>query len=176
MQRTTLILRYGIGRVRSRSAREAAQLLDVSKSRLRLLEGRGVRSLSRRGQGAACAGTGIAQSTLVAVYELLGESATRGQGLPSLLETGARLAEAAAATLEDEGEAAVAGVRESGTRRRDAAREPEKGGLLPFAGPALGDPFEDASSILENPLFLILVAITVACLASAAREIRRAVR
>ena len=176
MQRTTLILRYGVGPVRSRSAREAAQLLDVSRDRVRLLERRGVRSLAGIGRGSACAGTGIAQTTLVSVYDLLADTSTAGaQGLPALFETGVRLAKAAS-VAEDEGETAGAGARESGGDRRGGSPEPEEDGPVSSAGPSLADPFGDAGLALDNPFFLILMAIVVACLASAAREIRRAVR
>jgi hypothetical protein len=176
-QQATLILRYGIGPIRPRSGRETAQLLDVSRRRVRLLERRGVRSLAGIGQDSACAGTGIGRTTLVAVYDLLLDtSAPGGRALPPLLETGVQLANTASVALEDEQAAAVAGVRESGGDRREASLEPEEDGPVASAGPLLGAPFGDAGASLDNPFFLLLIAIAVACLASTAREIRRAVR
>lgn len=176
LQRTTLILRYGIGPLRPRSRNEAARLLDLSRGRVRLLERRGLRTLAAIGRGASCEGTGVSRSTLVAVYGLLtGTAGDDGEELPALFAAGLRLADAASLAL-DEGGGAVAGVRESGEERRNASPEPEEEGPVSSAATWLGDPFGNVDPALDNPLFLLLLAIVVACLASAAREIRRAVR
>jgi Sigma-70, region 4 len=177
MERTTLILRYGVGPVRARSGRQAARLLDISRGRVRLLERRAVRSLADAGRETSCERTGISQISLVAVYDILtGTFSPTGSDLPAPLTAGARLARAAAAAL-DEGEGVVAGVRESSeVPRRPDPTEPEDDGPASSAGPSLGDPFEKDDSGADDPMLLLLLAIVVASLASAAREIRRAVR
>jgi sigma-70-like protein len=176
MQRTTLILRYGIGPLRARSGSETARLLDLSRRRVRLLERRGLRRLAGIGRRTSCEGTGIAPTTLVSVYGLLSDTSTAASYvLPAPLTAGVRLAGAASVALAD-GEGAVAGTRESGEKRKNASSEPEEEGPMSSAGPSIGDPFGSADPALDNPFFLLLVAIVVACLASAAREIRRAVR
>lgn len=177
MQLTTLILRYGVGPVRPRTGKEAARLLDLSRRRVRLLERRGLRRLADAGQAAPCEGTGISRTSLAAVYELLtGTSTAAVEALPAPLAAGVRLAIAASVAL-DEGEGAVAGARESGDEPKNASSDPEdEEGPVSSAGPSLGDPFGAAGPALDNPLFLLLLAIVVACLASAARELRRAVR
>jgi hypothetical protein len=178
MQRAALILRYGIGPVHVRTGSEAARLLDVSRGRVRLLERRGVRALAGIGGGAACADTGVATTTLIAVYDLLTDTPSDGSldGLPAPLEAGVRLANAGAVALEDGDRGAVAGVRESGHEQRAEARQPEEDGPAASAGPSLGDPFEELDPRADNPLLIVLLAIVVACLVSAAREIKRAVR
>jgi Sigma-70, region 4 len=176
MQRTTLILRYGVGPLRARSGDEAARLLDVSRRRVRVLERRGLRRLASYGEGASCAGTGVEQSTLLSVYDLLGDaSIAGGAGLPAPLQAGVLLASAATAAL-DEGEGAVAGEHESGGDEESTTPDPEEDGQVSSAGPSLGNPFGIADSALDNPLLLVLLAIVVACLVSAGREIRRALR
>jgi hypothetical protein len=180
MQRATLVLRYGVGPVRARSEQQAARLLDLSRGRVRLLERRGMRNLARSGRGTSCEQTGISLTSLVAIYDLLtGSSTADAEGLPAPLAAGVRLANAASVVL-DEGMGAVAGVRDSGEERRHTSAEPEEEqkeeGPVSSAGPSLGDPFGSADPGLDNPMFLLLLAIVVACLASAAREIRRAVR
>jgi hypothetical protein len=176
MQRTTLILRYGVGPLRARSDEEAARLLDVSRRRVRVLERRGLRKLASYGEGASCAGTGVEQSTLLSVYDLLGDaSIAGGAGLPAPLQAGVLLASAATAAL-DEGEGAVAGEHESGGDEESMTPDPEEDGQVSSAGPSLGNPFGIADSALDNPLLLVLLAIVVACLVSAGREIRRALR
>jgi sigma-70-like protein len=174
MQRTTLILRYGVGPLRARSGEEAARLLDVSRRRVRVLERRGLRKLASYGEGAGCADTGVEQSTLLSVYDLLSDaSIAGGAGLPAPLQAGVLLASAATAAL-GEGEGAVAGERESGGDEESMTPEPEEDGQVSSAGPSLGNPFGIADSALDNPLLLVLLAIVVACLVSAGREIRRA--
>jgi hypothetical protein len=176
MERTTLILRYGLGPVRSRSGRQAARLLDVSRRRVGLLERRGLRRLADAGRGTSCERTGISQTSLVAVYDVLaGTSPAAVDEFPAPLEAGVRLARAATVAL-DEGEGAVAGVRESGEARRPASSEPEEDGPATSAGPSIADPFGGGDSGVDDPLLILLLAIVVASLASAAREIRRAVR
>ena len=182
MQRSTLILRYGIGPVRARSGREAALLLDVSRGRVRLLVQRGVRALSNLGPGAACRGSGLERTTVVALYGLVTDTpAGAFEELPATLEAGVLLANAASEALDDGGEAAVAGARESGVResggaQRARAPAPGEDGPVASAGPSIGDPFDGLDSGLGNPFLLVLLAIVVACLASAAREFKRAVR
>ena len=172
MQRTTLILRYGVGPLRARSGNEAARLLDISRRRVRVLERRGVRRLASYGEGASCAGTGVEQSTLMSVYDLLTDTSTAGgTGLPAALQAGVLLASAATAAL-DEGEGAVAGERESGDAEESITPDPEEDGVVS----SLGNPFGLADPALDNPFLLVLLAIVVACLASAGREIRRALR
>jgi len=172
MQRTTLILRYGVGPLRARSGNEAARLLDISRRRVRVLERRGVRRLASYGEGATCAGTGVEQSTLMSVYDLLADTSTAGgTGLPAALQAGVLLASAATAAL-DEGEGAVAGERESGDEEESITPDPEEDGVVS----SLGNPFGLADPALDNPFLLVLLAIVVACLVSAGREIRRALR
>jgi Sigma-70, region 4 len=172
MQRTTLILRYGVGPLRARSGKEAARLLDVSRRRVRVLERRGVRRLASYGEGASCAGTGVEQSTLTSVYDLLSDTSTAGgTGLPAPLQAGVLLASAATAALE-EGEGAVAGERESGDEEEGISPDPEEDGVVS----SLGNPFGLADPALDNPFLLVLLAIVVACLVSAGRELRRALR
>ncbi len=174
MQRTTLILRYGVGPLRARSGNEAARLLDISRRRVRVLERRGVRRLASYGEGATCAGTGVEQSTLMSVYDMLADTSTAGgTGLPAALQAGVLLASAATAAL-DEGEGAVAGERESGDDEEGIT--PEEDGQGSSAGLSLGNPFGLADPALDNPFLLVLLAIVVACLVSAGREIRRALR
>jgi hypothetical protein len=166
MQRATVILRFGIGSVRPRSGRQVARLLDVSPGRVRLLERRGVRALAGIDRGAACLGAG--EGSLAAV-----------------LEAGVRLANTVAAALDEagpgtvaldeDGQGAVAGARKSGGTGGGGSPPPEDGPVS-SAGPSLGDSFGDDGSAVDEPLFLLLVAIVVACLASAGREIMRAVR
>jgi hypothetical protein len=180
MQRATMVLRYGVGPVRAHSEQQAARLLDLSRGRVRRLEQRGMRNLASRGRGTSCEQTGISLTSLVAVYALMtGGSAADSEGLPAPLAAGVRLANAASALLDEEG-GRVAGVRDSGEERRHASaereEEPEEEGPASSAGPSLGDPFASAAPALDNPMFLLLLAIVVACLVSAAREIRRAVR
>jgi Sigma-70, region 4 len=177
LQRATVVLRYGVGPVRARSEQQAARLLDLSRGRVRLLERRGMRNLARSGRGTSCEQSGISLTSLVAVYDLLTDSTADAQ-LPAPLAAGVRLANAAAVVL-NEGEGVVAGVRDSGEERRHTSAGPEKEqreGPVSSAGPSLGDPFGSADPSLDNPMFLLLLAIVVACLVSAAREIRRAVR
>ena len=172
MQRTTLILRYGVGPLRARSGNEAARLLDISHRRVRVLERRGVRRLASYGEGASCAGTGVEQSTLMSVYDLLADTSTAGgTGLPAALQAGVLLASAATAAL-DEGDGAVAGERESGDEEDSITPDPEEDGVVA----SLGNPFGLADPALDNPFLLVLLAIVVACLVSAGREIRRALR
>jgi Sigma-70, region 4 len=162
-QRNTLVLRYGVGPVRRRSRDEAARLLDVSLGRVRLLERRAVRGLAEAGRSTGCEGTGISAGML--------------EGLPASFAAGAGVAGALTAALEEGGSGAVAGVRQAGGEARDDALEPEGDeGPAASAGPSLGNPFGSAGPALDNPIFLMLLAIVAACLASAAREIRRAVR
>jgi hypothetical protein len=179
LQRATLVLRYGVGPVRARSEQQAARLLDLSRGRVRLLERRGMRNLARSGRSTSCEQTGISLTSLVAVYDLLTGGSTGGpEGLPAPLAAGVWLANAASVVL-DEGEGAVAGVRDSSEERRHTSAEPreeQEEGPVSSAGPSLADPFGSADPGLDNPMFLLLLAIVVACLASAAREIRRAVR
>jgi hypothetical protein len=179
MQRATLILRYGVGPVRPRSGEQAARLLDVSRSRVRVLERKGLRALARIDEGASCAATGVSQTTLAGVYELLTDwHAADVQALPTPLEAGVQLVIAAAAMLDDgEGEGAVAGVRESAGERRSASSgDPEEDGPVASAGPALDDPFGEGDSAMDDPLLLALLALVVACLVSAGREVGRALR
>jgi hypothetical protein len=180
MQRATVVLRYGVGPVRARSEQHAAWLLDLSRGRVRLLERRGMRNLARSARGTSCEQSGISLISLVAVYDLLtGGSIAGAEGLPAPLDVGVRLANAASVVL-DEGEGTVAGVRDSREERRHTSAEPEEEqeekGPVSSAGPSLGDPFGSVDRALDNPMFLLLLAIVVACLASTAREIRRAVR
>jgi hypothetical protein len=176
MERATLILRYGVGPVRVRSGRQAARLLDVSRSRVRQLERRAVRLLADAGRETSCERTGISQTSLVAVYDVLTGTPAGAGDLAAPLAAGAELARAAAVSL-DEGEGAVAGVRESGEAPpRPDSPEPEDDGPASSAGASLGNPFGDGDSAVDDPLLLLLLAIVVASLVSAAREIRRAVR
>jgi hypothetical protein len=174
-----MVLRYGVGPVRARSEQQAARLLDLSRGRVRLLERRGMRNLARSGRGTSCEQSGISLTSLVAIYDLLtGDSTADAQGLPAPLAAGVRLANAASLVL-DEGASAVAGMRDSGEERRHTSAGPEEEqeeGPMSSAGPSLGDPFGSAEAALDNPMFVLLLAIVVACLVSAAREIRRAVR
>jgi hypothetical protein len=178
-QRATLILLYGVGPVRPRSGRQAARLLDLSRSRVRVLESRGLRALARMGGTANCAGTGVSQTTLTGVYELLTEWSDAGvEALPAPLQAGVRVANAAVAALdEDQSEGAVAGVRESAEERRSASSDdPEENDPLASAGPALDDPFGAGDSGIDDPLLLALLALVVAGLMSAGREVGRALR
>lgn len=184
MQRATLILRYGVGPLRARSRREAARLLDVSRGRVRVLERRGLRALANLGDGAGCADSGVSRTTLVAVYDLLTDTSTAGrEGLHAPLEAGILMASAATVALDD-GEGAVAGTRESGGKREHASHGDkengssgaEEDGPVASAGPSIGDPFGLADPALDNPFLLVLLAIVVACMVSAGREIRRALR
>jgi hypothetical protein len=182
MQRTTLILRYGVGPLRARSPREAARLLDVSGRRVRLLERRGVRALARTGDGSGCAGTGISRATLIDAYELVaGTSMAGAERLPAPLEASVRLATSATVAL-DEGDraaggwGAVAGARESRGEKESASPEPNEGESVSPAGPSFGDPFGTGDSAFDDPRLLLLLLIVVACLISAGREIRRALR
>jgi hypothetical protein len=177
MQRTALILRYGVGPVQARSVKQTARLLDVSRGRVRLVERRGVRNLAGAGQDTSCERTGISAISLASVYELLtGSASSATEGLSPPLAAGVRLANAASAALDADG-GAVAGARESGGERRDPSPEREADeDDVSSAGPSLANPFGSGGAALDNPLFLLLLAIVVACLASAAREIRRAVR
>jgi Sigma-70, region 4 len=157
MQRTTLILRYGVGPLRARSSDEAARLLDLSRRRVRVLERRGLRRLASYGDGASCAGTGVEQSTLIAAPLL----------------AGVLLGSAAPAAVDDS-EGAVAGERASGDEEQSKPPVPEEDGPASSAGPSLGNPFGIADPALDNPLLLVFLAIVVACLVSAGRELRRA--
>jgi Sigma-70, region 4 len=186
LQRTTLILRHGVGPLPRRTVDEAARLLDLPRGRVRLLERRGLRGLAGIGSGESCEGTGLARTTLVAIYDLLtGPSTDDGAAPSALVAVGVRVANAATVALDegtgamvgaDEGSGAVASVRESGDARRSPSSDPAEDGPVASAGPSLGDPFGDGGSSLDNPFFLVLLAIVVACLAFAASEIRRAVR
>jgi hypothetical protein len=167
--------------VRPRSGRQAARLLDLSRSRVRVLERRGLRALARIYEGAGCAGTGVSQTTLAGVYELLADWDTADvEALPVQLEAGVRLATAAAAMLDDDegdSQGAVAGVRESAEERPSAASgETEENGPLATAGPALDDPFGEGDRAIDDPLLLALLALVVACLVFAGREVGRALR
>lgn len=71
MQRTVLILRYGIGRIEAHSAPRAARTLGVSHSRFRRLERRGVRSLASASRRSSCERTGVARDTIAAVSLIL---------------------------------------------------------------------------------------------------------
>jgi hypothetical protein len=177
LQRTTLILRYGVGPLRNRTRNEAARLLQLSRGRVRLLERRGLRALNHLGDSPSCAGTGLSGTTLVAIHELLmGTSSLDGHTGP--VEAGLRLAGAAILALDESGgeRGAVAGVRQSGGGPREDSTQPGEGDPV-SSGPALGgDPFGTADPALDNPLLIALLAIVVACLASAGREIRRAIR
>jgi hypothetical protein len=177
MQRTTLILRYGVGPVRARSGKQAAQLLDLSRRRVRLLERRGIRTLANAGRRTSCERTGISRTSFVAVYDVLtGTSGAALEEFPVPLAAGVELARAATVALE-EGGGAVAGARQSGGARRHAPSEPEEVTEEPpsSAGPSLRDPFGSGSEV-GDPMLILMLAIVVACLASAAREVRRAVR
>jgi len=178
MQRTTLILRYGVGPVRARSPRGAARLLDVSRARVERLERRGVRSLQGIGGSAPCSQTGVSYDSLLEVYGLLTDAPVAGafEDLPAPLEAGARLAAAGAVALEDDKRGAVAGARQAGGPEEDARPRPEKDEDVSSAGPSLGAPFADGASPLDDPLLLALLAIVAACLVSAGVEIRRALR
>lgn len=171
------MLRYGVGPAQPRSEKQAAELLAVSRGRVRLLEQRGLRSLTRSGRGSSCEQTDISLTSLVAVYDLLsGTAKASAEGLPVPLAAGVRLANAATGALDDE-VGSVAGARQSAEKPHQTSSEPEEQeGPVSSAGPSLGNPFGAANPALDNPMFLVLLAIVVACLASAAREIRRAVR
>jgi hypothetical protein len=176
MQRTTLILRYGVGPVRVRSGRQAARLLDLSRGRVRLLERRGLRALTNAGRRTSCERTGISQASLVAVYDVLaGTSSAALAEFPAPLAAGLSLARAATLALE-QGEGAVAGARASVEEPRRASSEEEEiiEDSPSSAGPSLGDPFGGGTS--GDAMLILMLAIVVACLASAARELRRAVR
>lgn len=177
LQQTTLVLRYGVGPVRSRTRGETARLLQLSRGRVRLLERRGLRALDHLGDSPSCAGTGLSGTALVAIHELLiGTSSLPGQTAP--VEAGLRLAGAAMLALDESGGGlgVVAGIRRSGGVPHGDSIESEEDGAV-SSGPALGgDPFGTSDPALENPLLILLLAIVVACLASAGREIRRAIR
>jgi hypothetical protein len=177
MQRITLILRYGVGPLRDRTRRETARLLGVSRGRARLLERGGLRTLAGFGKAASCAHTGVSQTTLAGAYLLLtGASAPTGDGLSAPIGAGVALATLAAVALDD-GEGAVAGARESRGERRGTAPDPEEGeedGPVSSAGPSLGDPFGAASRAVDDPLILLLLAVVVAGMVSAARQVKRA--
>jgi hypothetical protein len=180
MQRATLILRYGVGPLRARSGREAGQLLDVSRQRVRVLERRGVRALARRGEGTGCAGTGVSRTTFADLYELLSGMSTAGsEALPAPLEAGVLLGAAASVAL-DEGngaaEGAVAGARESGGEKQTGSAGSDKDPSVTSAGPSVGDPFGTEDSAFDDPRLVLLLLIVVACLLSAGRELRRALR
>jgi hypothetical protein len=160
MQRATLILRYGVGPVHARSASETARLLGVSPARVALLEHRGVGSLAGRSRRSGCGRTGVATATLAPVYGLLAEASI------------ASLAGAAAA-LTDPGRGDVAGVRASGGERQDGPQGPADGDDENPASPSFGAPLGEGNPVLGDPLFLVLLAVVVACLASAARDLRR---
>jgi hypothetical protein len=180
MQRTTLILRYGVGPLRARSGREAGRLLDVSRSRVRVLERRGLRALARLGEDAGCAGTGISETTFVDVYELLtGMSTAGGESLRAPFEAGVRLAAAATVALDESDggdQGAVAGTRESGGEKENESSQPEEDRSVTPAGPLVGDPFGMGDWALDDPRLVLLLLIVVACLVSAGRELRRALR
>jgi hypothetical protein len=183
MQRTTLILRYGIGPLPARSGGETARLLDLPRGRVRLLERRGLRAVAGLGRATPCEESGISRTSLVEAYELLSAGSSADESPPALA-AGLRLANAAAVALDggaaavalDRGAGAVAGARESGEERRSPSYEPGEDGPVSSAGPSLGDPFGDEDGPLDNPLLLVLLAIVVATLASAAGQIRRALR
>ena len=177
LQRTTLILRYGVGPVRSRTRGETARLLQLPRGRVRLVERRGLRALDHLGDSPSCAGTGLSGTALVAIHELLlGTSSLHGQ--TAAVEAGLRLAGAATLALDESGagRGTVAGVRQSGGAPREDSIESGEDAPV-SSGPALvGDLFGTVDSALNNPFLIALLAIVVACLASAGREIRRAIR
>jgi hypothetical protein len=176
MQRITLILRYGVGPLRDRTRRETARLLGVSRGRARLLELAGLSTLAGFGNAASCAQTGVSRTTLAVAYVLLtGASAPMGDGLSAPLAAGVALATMAAVAL-DEGEGAVAGAHDSRGERRGTAGDPDGGeenGPV-SSGPSLGDPFGAASRAIDDPLLLVLLAVVVAGMVSAARQVKRA--
>jgi Sigma-70, region 4 len=176
-QRATLILRYGVGPLRARSRRDVARVLDVARERVRVLERLGARRLAGLGKEADCVGTGVSLTTLVAVYELLTDTTFNAfaVGLHAPLEQNFVLAGAAAAAVAD-GEGGVAGARETARSKGNGTPRPDEDGPASSAGPSLGDPFGTAKGALDDPAILVLLAIVVASLISAGREIRRAVR
>jgi Sigma-70, region 4 len=178
LQRSTLILRFGVGPVSPRSRGEAARVLELSSGRVRRLEVVGMRSLVERGLNASCEGSGVTSATLVAVYALLADTSFADRFEPlgpytPPVEAGIRLASAAGAEVQGEG--AVAGVTQTDGRQASDEEEVDEDDVS-SAGPALGGPFASLEPSSENPIFLVLLAIAVACLGSALREIVRAVR
>jgi hypothetical protein len=175
-QRTTLILRYGIGPVRARSGKQAARLLDLSRRKVGLLERRGLRTLADAGRRTSCERTAVSPTSFVAVYDLLSATSVAAtERFSPAVAAGVMLARAAAVALE-QGGGAVAGARESGGDPKRASSEQDEVTEEPpsSAGPSLGDPFGSGNS--DDAMVILMLAIVLACLASAVREVRRAVR
>jgi len=140
-----------------------------------MLERRGVRRLAGFGPQASCVGTGVLQTSLAAVYDLVTDTPAPGGGLHAALATGALLAGAATSALED-GDGGVAGIEQSGGEPPRPSPETEEDGPVSSAGPSLTDPFGTGDSALDDPRVLLFLAIVLACMVSAAHEIRRALR
>jgi hypothetical protein len=179
MQRSALIVRYGIGRIESRSPRLAARALGLSRSRFRRLERRGVRALVAASRRSSCERTGVARATFAAIFWLLLDRSAGGVvTMPAVvLEPAGGGVRAASAQVPGAGGAgAVRGARESGAaqgRRRDSGQV-DRG--TSGTAPSLTTPFGDLRATPGSPLFVLLLAVVLAGAGLAARSILRALR
>ena len=152
-QRTTLALRYGLGPLRAHPVLETARRLHVSRSRVRLLERRGIRRLALAGRRTSCEDTGGGASALT--------------GVTGTVVTEAALVAASGRDSATVARGAVAGRSASGGQ--DRVKAP--------SGPAtLATPF----GAVDRPGGLLLTALLAAVLAAgivlAGRSVLRSVR
>jgi Sigma-70, region 4 len=170
LQRTTLILRFGVGPVAARSRSAAARVLGLSRSRVRQLELTGIQSLEAQGQNAQCGGSSTMTTTLVAVHALLA-----GRLADGFEPLGSRPPAREGGTSPASGTGAGSTARRSGpgTGQEDPPLDHE---TMSSGGPVLGAPFANLQPSPNNPVFLVLLAITMACLVPAVREFVRASR
>jgi hypothetical protein len=179
MQRSALIVRYGIGRIESRSARLAARALGMSRGRFRRLERRGVRSLAAASRSSSCERTGVARTTFAAVFWLLLNNSTGGVvATPAVaLDPAGGGFRLASAPLPGAGGAgAVGGARESGAAQGRPRDSGQVDGGTSGTAPSLPTPFGDAQATPGSPLFVLLLAVVLAGAGLAARSVLRALR
>jgi len=174
MQRSALIVRYGIGGVESRSARRAARTLDVSRSRFRRLERRGVRSLVRAARRSSCERTGVSEATLDSVFRMILNASPGASFTFAALGGDSGLRLASASPQDEAGRGGVAGRQRSSEPGPEGSGQ-EDGGPS-SAGPALATPFGDLQAAPDNPLFMLFLAVALAGIVFATRGIVRAVR
>jgi hypothetical protein len=156
VQSQVLILRFGVGRVDSRSPRAVARMVGVSTTRYGRVERRALRRLTMSARRSACEGGGVEQQTLTAAYGLVVRAAL------------AEVADGAAGQrAAGEAERGVLGTRESG-----GSKEPESG----TKRPALAPPLADVAPGASNPFFLALIALGAAALVLIARDLMRSMR
>ena len=166
MQRAVLVLRYGIGPGQPRSRARTARALGVSRTRVGVLERRGVRSLGRASRRTGCEHTGVARSTMFGIARLV--SADSRTFLMALTGIGGPSGGLAKDII------GVKGVSRSGSEDGPGLDLETDGGDDSIAT-TLAKPFGDLDGS-PGPLLLALLAGILLSLGVVAREIVRAVR